>query len=466
MSVLHVPGARLYYETHGSGPLLVMIPGAGGAADVFRAVTEHLAAHYTVVIYDRRGFSRSRLDGPQDYDRRLETDVDDVRCLVEHLGDEPATVFGASSGAIVALALLARHPSVVGTLVPFEPPLMRYLPGGQRWVDFFTETYGVYRESGVDVALAGFRERTFPASDQRVMARAPHNEANAGYWFEHELRQYPPAELDLDALKAHADRIVWAAGREGSGYPAHDVVTELAGQLGRNVIELPGGHVGFVAHPAEFAHELVRRLELAVARDPGSMSPQDWEDSYASTPHWDLGRPQPAFRVLADAGAFRGRVLDVGCGTGEHVLLCAALGLDATGVDVAAAPLRAAQQKARDRGLTARFLQHDVRALAKLGRAYDTVLDCGLFHIFGDEDRSAYLDSVRSVLVPGGRYFMLCFSDRQPGDGGPHRFTRDEITAALARGWRVDSIERTTLDSPTGGIHGWMVALTRENSTC
>jgi len=200
--------------------------------------------------------------------------------------------------------------------------------------------------------------------------------------------------------------------------------------------------------------------------DPGSMSTQDWENSYDSRPHWDLGRPQPAIRVLAEAGAFRGRVLDVGCGTGEHVLLCAALGLDATGIDVAPSPLRAAEDKARDRGLAARFLRHDVRALAELGESFDTVLDCGLFHIFGGEDRPTYVDSVWSALVPGGRYFMLCFSDRQPGDGGPHRFTRDEITAAFARGWRVDSIERTTLDSPTGGIHGWTVALTRESSSC
>lgn len=168
MSVLDVAGARLYYETHGSGPLLVMIPGAGGAADVFRMVTEHLAPHYTVVIYDRRGFSRSRLDGPQDYDRRLETDADDVRRLVEHLGDGPATVFGASSGAIIALALLTHHPSVVRTLVPFEPPAMRHLPGGQKWVDFFTETYDLYRESGVDIALARFRERTFRPRGERV----------------------------------------------------------------------------------------------------------------------------------------------------------------------------------------------------------------------------------------------------------------------------------------------------------
>jgi pimeloyl-ACP methyl ester carboxylesterase len=261
MSVLDVPGARLYYETHGSGPLLVMVPGANGTADVFRMVTEHLAARYTVVIYDRRGFSRSLLDGPQDYDRRLETDADDVRRLIAHLGDEPAIVFGASSGAIVALALLTHHPSVVRTIVPFEPPVMRYLPDGQKWLDLFSEDYDLYRESGVDSALALFREHAFPVSDQQVMARAPRNDANAAYWFEHELRQYPAVELDLDALKAQADRIVLAAGREGAGYPAHDVVAELGNVLGRDVIELPGGHVGCVAHPAEFARELSQRLD-------------------------------------------------------------------------------------------------------------------------------------------------------------------------------------------------------------
>src|SRR5499426_829548 len=105
-SILEVPGARLYYETHGSGPVLLMIPGATGTADSFKRVTEHLVAHYTVVIYDRRGFSRSQLDGPQDYAHRLETDADDVRRLIEHLSDEPATVFGSSSGGIIVLEVL------------------------------------------------------------------------------------------------------------------------------------------------------------------------------------------------------------------------------------------------------------------------------------------------------------------------------------------------------------------------
>ena len=187
------------------------------------------------------------------------------------------------------------------------------------------------------------------------------------------------------------------------------------------------------------------------------------DDPYAGTPPWDIGRPQPAFLALADAGAIQGRVLGVGCGTGEHVLMAAGLGLDATGVDLASTALRAAGEKARTRGLTARFLRWDARNLAMLGETFDTVLDCGLFHIFADGDRPAFADSLRSVLPPGGRYFMLCFSDQQPGVWGPRRVTRDEISASFAHGWRVDSIEPSTLDITIdpNGARAWLSALTR-----
>lgn len=266
MSILDVPGARLSYETHGGGPVMLMVPGANGSADPFKEVAEHLAAHYTVVTYDRRGFSRSQLAGPQDYDHRLETDADDVRRLIEYVSDEPATIFGASSGAIVVLEVLTRHPSVVRTLVPFEPAAVKLLPGGQQWVDFFLGLYDLYRQSGMELALTKFREKAFAESDRQLMARAmdpkrdEHVLANAAYWFEHELRQYPTVDLDLDALKLNADRIVLVAGRESRGYPCYAVNVELGKKLGRDVIELPGGHVGFASQPADFARELVQAL--------------------------------------------------------------------------------------------------------------------------------------------------------------------------------------------------------------
>jgi ubiquinone/menaquinone biosynthesis C-methylase UbiE len=190
------------------------------------------------------------------------------------------------------------------------------------------------------------------------------------------------------------------------------------------------------------------------------------EDRYITPPPWDIGRPQPALLALARSGAVRGRVLDAGCGTGEHALMAAGLGLDATGIDLASNALEQAREKARARGLTARFLQHDVRRLAEVGKAFDTVLDCGLFHLFEGQDRAAYVGSLRSVVPPGGRYFMLGFSDRDPSARG-HKLTRDEIAAAFAEGWRVDSIEPATIDATFGpaAVQAWLLAVTRVRDT-
>ncbi len=135
MSTLTVPGAQLYFEVIGDGPLLIMIPGAAGTGEVFRPLIGPLAEQYQVVTYDRRGFSRSELNGPQDYDHRLGTDADDVRCLIEQSTDKqsspvdkPAIVFGNSSGATVALEVLIRYPERVATVIPHEPPVVNLLP--------------------------------------------------------------------------------------------------------------------------------------------------------------------------------------------------------------------------------------------------------------------------------------------------------------------------------------------------
>jgi len=203
------------------------------------------------------------------------------------------------------------------------------------------------------------------------------------------------------------------------------------------------------------------RAVPGAVNDPAS----GFDAMYAGRPPWDIGRPQAAFVTLADAGLIRGRVLDAGCGTGEHVLMCAALGLDATGVDLAKVALRAAEEKARARGLTARFIRQDARRLPELGEIFDTVLDCGLFHlpVFTEEDRASYVASLRSVLRQGGRYFMLCFSDRQPGTTGPLRLTQDQIRTAFADGWQIDSIEPVTIEITTdpAGVRSWLVTATR-----
>jgi len=204
--------------------------------------------------------------------------------------------------------------------------------------------------------------------------------------------------------------------------------------------------------------------------DADAVNPSQWlDDLYTVRPPWEIGRPQQAFLGLARSGAIRGRVLDVGCGTGEHAFMCTDLGLDTTGVDLADTALRAARDKAGQRGSAARFLHHDARRLADLGEQFDTVLDCGMFHLLDPEDRAAFTEGLNAVLRPGGRYFLLCFSDREPVTPGvpkPYRLTRDDITAAFADTLRIDSVEpaRIEITLNAEGIRGWLAAMTKAPS--
>jgi 2-polyprenyl-3-methyl-5-hydroxy-6-metoxy-1,4-benzoquinol methylase len=171
---------------------------------------------------------------------------------------------------------------------------------------------------------------------------------------------------------------------------------------------------------------------------------------------------------LVGAGAFGApgaAVLDAGCGTGEHALLLAAAGHRVTGVDLAAEAIRRARAKAAQRALSVDFLVHDARDLAALGRTFDAALDVGLFHILDDEDRPRYAASLAAAVRPGGRAFVLCWSDANPFGIGPRRVTRREVRATFraAAGWRVDRIDGEELASrlPGGRVHAWLVRLTR-----
>ena len=171
-------------------------------------------------------------------------------------------------------------------------------------------------------------------------------------------------------------------------------------------------------------------------------TPTGWDSAYeaGSRAPWDIGRPQPAFVRLADDGLLCGRVLDAGCGSGEHALLAAARGADVVGVDISPRAIERARHKATERGLAVRFEAADALSLDGLGLTFDTVIDSGLFHVFDDADRARYVTSLASVLPPGGTCYLMCFSERQPGSMGPRRVRQEELRAAFSDGWAVTSI--------------------------
>ena len=193
-----------------------------------------------------------------------------------------------------------------------------------------------------------------------------------------------------------------------------------------------------------------------------------FENLYAGQPRWEIGRPQKALLAVADR--ITGAVLDAGCGTGENALYFASRGQTVTGIDFLAEPITIAKRKAAERGLMATFLVMDALTLKELPEVFDSAIDSGLFHVFGDEDRRRYVDGLASVLKPGGRLFLLCFSDQEPGTQGPRRVSRREIEDAFSRDWVVESIEPSRYEvrpDPNdasfadGGPRAWFVVARR-----
>ena len=196
--------------------------------------------------------------------------------------------------------------------------------------------------------------------------------------------------------------------------------------------------------------------------------PHDWDDSYAGPPPpWDIGRPQPAFVRLAEAGALRGGLLDAGCGTGEHTVLAALHSARALGIDVSSRAVETARRKAAERGTDARFMVHDALDLDTLGETFDTVVDSGLFHVFDDASRPQYVASLRAALRVGGHLHLMCFSDRQPGDWGPRRVTEAELRAAFGSDWRIESLAPDRFDINPGfdtpNAEAWLADVVRKS---
>ncbi|MGA8542326.1 MAG: class I SAM-dependent methyltransferase [Thermoplasmata archaeon] len=184
-------------------------------------------------------------------------------------------------------------------------------------------------------------------------------------------------------------------------------------------------------------------------------------------PPWDIGHPQREFVHLEETGEVEGRVLDVGCGTGENALYFERRGHPTWGVDFSPTAIARARAKAAERGLAVTFQVASALELSALHETFDTVTDCGLFHTFSDEERIRYSASVASVLRPGGRCYILCFSEHEPPWGGPRRVTQAEIRATFRAGWRVRWIHDGHFEARDNEFTGraWLAALSRLRTT-
>ncbi|MEV6926212.1 alpha/beta fold hydrolase [Dactylosporangium sp. NPDC051485] len=260
---LSVPGATLYYEVRGSGPVLLLICGGIYDAEGFAGLAEHLAAERTVVTYDRRGNSRSALTGPP---ARLivEEQADDAYRILGAVGvteDEPADVFGNSSGATIALELATRHPEMLRTVVAHEPPVFELLPDLEHWRAVMGEVAEAYRDGGVGPAMETFGTAMGMRGDDNTQGAPPSPEFAArmgGNLETFVAAEIPPVAAyvpDLDGLRSLPVRVVPAVGSASTGEPPNRAGLELAARLEKAAEVFPGGHGGF-GDAAPFARRL------------------------------------------------------------------------------------------------------------------------------------------------------------------------------------------------------------------
>jgi cyclopropane fatty-acyl-phospholipid synthase-like methyltransferase len=193
-----------------------------------------------------------------------------------------------------------------------------------------------------------------------------------------------------------------------------------------------------------------------------------FEAIYAGQAPWDIGKPQKPFIDVAER--ITGSVLDAGCGTGDTAIFLADRGRIVTGIDFLDVPIQRAKQKAAERGVPATFLVKDAMTLKDWTERFDNVIDSGLFHVFSDKDRERYVAGLATVLKPGGRLFLMCFSDEEPGEQGPRRVSKQELHDAFAEGWQIDSIEAVQIgvrpdlkdfSFSEGGPKAWFVVVKR-----
>lgn len=224
---------------------------------------------------------------------------------------------------------------------------------------------------------------------------------------------------------------VWRASASNTQYSVVRFAVGLGSRLDRD----PAIVVN-VSKCAKLAPNSTSPIQTMPDELPGK---DRFQQAYQGKAPWDIGKPQRMFVEAADR--INGSILDVGCGTGENALFFANRGHKVTGIDYLEQPVANAKDKAQQRNLQATFLVGDALHLDEIPDIFDSVIDCGLFHVFSDGERQRYVTGLASVVKTGGALFLLCFSDQEPPGDGPRRVSEQEIHAAFNDGWKVESIQ-------------------------
>ena len=270
-STLQVPGANLYYETRGTGPTLVMMPGGPADASSFDTIADQLAPHYTVVTYDPRDLSRSTVEQPTPVDRIVQAYADDVHHLLGTTAERPAYLFASSGGATIALDLVARYPGQIRRLVAHEPPSPYLLPDPDRERANMLTVADAFHAKGMRAAMDTFvvvaRMQGEPPPPQpenptpEWMEAMGRMQRNMNFFFGPYITAIANFKPDVAAIQQSSDRIVPGLGEESTGQVAHDGALGLASLLGTRPAVFPGAHGGFESHPQEFVTRLRRVFE-------------------------------------------------------------------------------------------------------------------------------------------------------------------------------------------------------------
>ena len=240
----------------------------------FAPLADALAADHTVVTYDPRGIAGSSIDDPEQ-DSTPELRADDVAALLDALGAESADVFGSSGGAVTGLALVARHPGRVRTLVAHEPPLLELLPDAAAQRAKTEDIIATFHAEGMQAAW--FKFMVNAGFDKAALEGAPDARRAAGAVRTGPARGRPllrPRAAANDPVPARyrracrPPRVVVGIGADSGRLLTYRTSVALCERLGSQPVEFPGDHGGFLGAPAEFADIL--RMVFSEVSSPRS----------------------------------------------------------------------------------------------------------------------------------------------------------------------------------------------------